>query len=494
MLGTRLLRGLASFPPRPRSFAASSTTPLPVPIPSAPQSFLPSEVIKMKREGKSLGSAEINWFVSEYHQDSGTVMDYQMSAFLMAVCTKGMNEREAMDLTKALIQTGSQCVLRDALCNPESRKIVDKHSTGGVGDKVSLIVAPLAASLGLIVPMVCSRGLGHTGGTIDKLESIPGLTTQCTTEQFRHQLNAVGCAIVSPTLIASSIMSKKLANQPDSLLLDVKMGRGALMPKLNDAVSLARLMVAIGENAGVPTRALITNMEQPLGSAVGNFLEVCEAVQVLSSKGVEEGPHPMLETKDLALSMVAILLCMANKAHSYSHAYQLAEDKLHSGEALKKFLAMVSAQGGDTTIFSDLPGHVLEHTHSSQVVRAVRDGRIQQIDSVKIGMASLALGSGRLHAGDPIDPYAGLRLHVKVGDLVKEGDALFTASVGKREVQGLSPTARLEFGSRRGSDAFKLCPASTHAFPGSLIAFIVDNHDICVFDSGKADLIKHFTV
>lgn len=480
----------------------------------------------MKREGKPLGPAEINWFISEYHADSGAVVDYQMAAFLMAVCTKGMNEREAMDMTRALIQTGSRCVLRNTLEDCKDKRIVDKHSTGGVGDKVSLIVAPLAASLGMIVPMVCSRGLGHTGGTIDKLESIPGLRTHLSTIDFRAQLNRVGCAIVSPSeavspvenriygirdtcgavespaLIASSIMSKKLANQPDSLLLDVKMGRGALMPKLNDAVSLARLMVAIGENAGVPTRALITNMEQPLGSAVGNFLEVREACEVLrrplllnSTECAEKhANNPILETQDLALSMAAALLCMAGKATTYSQAYQLAEAKLSNGEAYAKFLEMVAAQGGNTAVFADLDAHLVENTHSTEVVRATRDGRVQMIDSVKIGMASLALGSGRLHAGDPIDPYAGLCLHVKVGDLVKEGDALFTATVGKREVQSLSPVARLAAGSRRASDAFKLCASTTHCFPGSLIAFIVDNNDICVFDSAKSDLVKHFSV
>jgi pyrimidine-nucleoside phosphorylase len=269
IISRRFLSFRFTSPPRG---VASSTTSTSLTT-SEERPFLPGEIIKMKRDGKTLSTKEINWLVSEYHAGKGSFLDYQMGALLMAICTRGMNDREALDLTKAFIHTGSQCVLSQVLSkmSNEKKKIIDKHSTGGVGDTSSLIVAPLAASVGLIVPMICSRGLGHTGGTIDKLESIPNIVTHLSMDSFCAQLVGTGCAIVSPhqmvspvedkiyslrdtsgtveapALIASSILSKKLANCPDGLLLDVKMGRGALMTKLGDANALARMMVGIAE-------------------------------------------------------------------------------------------------------------------------------------------------------------------------------------------------------------------------------------------------------
>ena len=482
-----------------------------------PLGFVPAEVIKKKRDGKVLTESEIHWMISEFHNKSGTILDYQMASFLMTICVKGMNEREAMDLTNAMMYTGSRNKLRDKLVGV-SNKIIDKHSTGGVGDKVSLVVAPLAASLGLVVPMVSSRGLGHTGGTIDKIESIPGYRSDLTPEEFYHQLATIGCGIIStnhsvspvenriyalrdtsgsvdsPALIASSIMSKKLANIPDALLLDVKTGRGAFMSHLKDAVALARMMVSIGENSGVRTRALITNMDQPLGSAVGNFLEVREAVDVLDPKALLRSypPSPALqEVQDLALCLVASMQCMAGNCDSYSEAHSNAQAKLADGSAFDIFLQMIEFQGGDPRAVLNANEHLKKSTHSTLLVTAPKEGRIRAIDSLKIGMASLALGSGRLHAGDPIDPYAGIILHVKVGDLVKPGDPLFTCYVGNVDLLGMSPSIRLERGSKRAEHAFNITDPNKHCAPDPLVSYLVDTTDIYTFDPQKID-IKYF--
>jgi len=290
-------------------------------------------------------------------------------------------------------------------------------------------------------------------------------------------------------------MSKKLANSPDALLLDVKTGRGAFMPHLKDAVALARMMVAIGENSGVRTRALITNMEQPLGCAVGNFLEVREAIDVLDPKALlRRNPLPgsLDEVRDLALTLVAAMQCMAEMTTSFSEAYSAAEAKLHDGSAFDVFLQMVELQGGDPRVLLNADTHLAKHTHASVVVTAQKPGRIRAIDSLKIGMASLSLGSGRLHAGDPIDPFAGLLLHVKVGDTVKPGDALFTVNVGAMNLLGMSPSARMEQGSRRAKDAFVMTDPSKHCSPDPLISYVVDKSDIYTFDPQKLD-IKCFT-
>jgi len=275
------------------------------------------------------------------------------------------------------------------------------------------------------------------------------------------------------------------------LLLDVKTGRGAFMPHLKDAVSLARMMVSIGENSGVRTRALITNMEQPLGSAVGNFLEVREAVDVLDPKALlrRNPPLPSLEeVRDLALSLVAAMQCMAGMSGSFAEAYSNAEVKLLDGSAFDLFLQMVELQGGDPRILLSADEHMEQNTHSTLVVRAQKEGRVRAIDSLKIGMASLSLGSGRLRAGDPIDSFAGLLLHVKVGDVVKAGEPIFTANVGSSELLGVSPTERLEQGSRRAREAFLITDPMKHCSPDPLVSYVVDKTDIYTFDPQKLDL------
>ena len=398
-------------------------------------SYVPAEIIKRKREGRALSQAEISWVVTEYHKLDGAIRDYQMSAFLMAACVKGMTDREAADLTQAMLKTGDVIDLPTRLEALRGRRdpVVDKHSTGGVGDKVSLVVAPLAASLGLVTPMVSSRGLGHTGGTIDKLESIPGVHADLTPELFIAQLAKLGCGIVStnrsvspvenriyglrdtsgsvesPALIASSIMCKKLANSPDAVLLDVKTGRGAFMHHLKDSVSLARMMVAIGENAGVTTRALITNMEQPLGASVGNVLEVREALFVLNPrKSTLDGAYARAaeEVRELAVVHVASMLCMVGRAPSFAQAHTMASKNLKDGAAYDTFLSMVDAQGGDLAFCNAPDAYIAANTHSLITMTSPTSGKVKAIDAYKIGMASLALGSGRLHADDPIDHFA----------------------------------------------------------------------------------------
>ena len=464
-----------------------------------------------------LTTAEINWLVSEYHE-GGAIRDYQMSALLMAICIKGMNEKEAADLTRAMIATGETRDFSERLAASRGKLIVDKHSTGGVGDKVSMVVVPLAASLGLTVPHHTSKGLFITGGTADKIESIPNVATSLAGEKLDELLSTVGCAIVSPNksvspvenriyalrdtsgstespaLIASSIMSKKLAMMPRGLLLDVKTGRGAFMSHLKDAVALARMMVAIGENAKVKTRALITSMEQPLGVAVGNFVEVREAVDVLDpsapSRRSQKYMDNLRSVRELALTQVAAMLCMSGQSSSFQEAHARAERKLEDGSALDLFGHMIEMQGGDPRVLAACDEHLEKNTHSSIVVRAPRDGRIKVVDAFRVGMSSLALGCGRLHADDPIDPIAGIQVHVKVGDVVHRGDALMTVSVGHADVPGYTPTQRLERGAKRAREAIAMCAVEQHVVAEPLILYVVDQHDIFTYDPANLDVAR----
>lgn len=515
--------------------------------------FVPGEVIKRKREGRTLTDAEIKWMTTAFHE--GTIRDYQMSAFLMAIAVKGMNDKECAVLTSSMVSTGETVLLSQVLRNKASSlgreshhhgsseggggnnrfNVVDKHSTGGVGDKTSLVVVPLAASLGLTTPMYSSKGLGHTGGTIDKLESIPNVNVNISTDDFETQLLDIGCGIVSPNkhvspvenrmyalrdtsgsvespaLIASSIMSKKLARKPDALLLDVKTGRGALMPHLKDAVALARMMVSIGEREGVNTRALITNMEQPLGANVGNFVEVMEAVQVLNPVHYASLPSNSTisvgEVRELALVEVAAMLCISNAVKSFKEAYNMAEEKLNNGEAFRKFLKMVQMQQGDVTCLlgkHETEAYLEKNTYGSITITSNRDGKVKSIDAYKIGMASISLGCGRSRVDDRIDPFAGITLHAKVGDFIRKGDALFTCRVGfnasgssafvKERAKGTArenssmpalftaPQIRLERGVKRAREAFHLCDPHEHASPDLLVSYVVDDHDIYSFD------------
>ena len=390
-----------------------------------------ADVIARKRDGHALTRAEIDLFVRGVVD--GTVPDYQASALLMAIVLRGMDEVETVALTEAMVASGERVDLSD-IPGPK----VGKHSTGGVGDKLSIIVAPLVAACGVPVPKMSGRGLGHTGGTVDKLESIPGFRTTVSIDEFKQMIRDVGTAIVgqSPSLapadkkiyalrdvtatvesvplISASIMSKKLAEGSTALVLDVKCGDGAFMKSEKDARALARSLVDIGARAGLRTEALITRMDAPIGSAVGNALEIIECIEVLKGRG--RGDLVELATT-IAARMVTMSGLVAEDA-----AGPKVRHALDSGAALETLRAMIARQGGDPVVVDDyrrLPGASHRVT-----VKAPRSGYITGIGAERVGRASIALGAGRERAGDPIDHGAGVLVHVQVGDQVAAGDPI----------------------------------------------------------------------
>jgi pyrimidine-nucleoside phosphorylase len=390
------------------------------------------DVIARKRDGGTLETAEIERLVRAYSDDE--VPDYQMAAFLMAVVWRGMDARETVDLTTAMVRSGAELRVRDTLA-----PVVDKHSTGGVGDKVTLAVAPLVAACGLPVAKMTGRGLGHTGGTVDKLESISGFRAALARDEFldlvkRHGLALSGQSadlapadgrmyalrdvtgtIPSIPLIAASIMSKKLAVGPSHLLLDVKVGSGAFMKTLPAARRLARAMVAIGEDAGVRTQAVLSSMEQPLGRAVGNALELAEALAVLRGEGPDD-------VAALCRHEATTLLRMTGVAASEHEAEARVARVLATGSALAKLAEVVAAQGGDARQIEDparLPAAPVRRTLSAPLA-----GYIAGMDTERVGTASVRLGAGRERKGEPIDHAVGLVLLAKVGDRVEVGQPL----------------------------------------------------------------------
>lgn len=390
------------------------------------------DLIVKKKRGGELAEDEIRWMIREY--TDGRIPDYQMSALLMAVCFVGMTQRETKDLTLAMAHSG------DIMDLSEVRGIkVDKHSTGGVGDKTSLVLAPLVASLGIPVAKMSGRGLGHTGGTIDKLESFPGFRTDLTPEQFLRNVNTVGIAIAGQTgnlapadkklyalrdvtgtvdqrsLIASSIMSKKLASGADGLVLDVKTGDGAFMKSFAEARALAEEMVSIGKLAGKDVSAVISDMDQPLGYAVGNALEVKEAVRTLQGQGPED-------LEKLVLVLGALMTVKAGKAGSMEEAEQLLREALDTGRAFETFLSFIQAQGGDPE--DALHPERLPSAVYQEEVRAESDGFVSNIHTEKIGGICLFLGGGRVTKESPVDLSVGLVLCRKKGDRVQKGDVL----------------------------------------------------------------------
>jgi pyrimidine-nucleoside phosphorylase len=390
------------------------------------------DLIQRKRDGEELAPEEIEFLVEGY--TNGDIPDYQMSAFLMAVFFSGMSDREVSRLTECMLRSGDTVDLSSI---PGAK--VDKHSTGGVGDKTSLIVAPLAAAAGVVVPMMSGRGLGHTGGTLDKLESIPGFRTDLTAEEFQKQLKELGLAFIGQTdrlapadrklyalrdvtgtvesipLISSSIMSKKLAEGIDSLVLDVKVGNGAFMKKQVDARRLAQTMVGIGRRMDKKVQALITDMNQPLGYAVGNALEIMEASQTLQNAG------PADLTK-LSLELAARMIHLGKKADSLDEARRIAEKHLVDGSGYKKLKEVVAAQGGNPQALDKF--ELLPNATGMREVTSPRSGYVSVIDAEDIGVASNMIGAGRNKKEDSIDPAVGIILEVKVGEKVDAGSVL----------------------------------------------------------------------
>ncbi len=399
--------------------------------------------IEKKRDGGEHSAAELQEWIAEYV--AGRIPDYQMAAWLMAVFFQGMNPRETAGLTLAMARSGEVLDL-----SPLGRKTVDKHSSGGVGDKTTLVVAPILAAAGLVVAKMSGRGLAHTGGTIDKLESIPGWRAELTDEEFMRQAREVGLVIAGQSknlapadgkmyalrdvtgtvpsipLIASSIMSKKLAAGARIITLDVKVGSGAFMKDLAHARELARLMVEIGRHAGRDVRAVLSQMDEPLGQAVGNAIEVREAIVTLQG----EGPRDLTELS-LALAREAL--------EAAGEDPELAEQVLCDGRALDKLRAFVAAQGGDARVV-DEPER-LELAPDVLEVRAERSGVVERLDAYRVGVAALRLGGGRERKGEPIDHGVGVRLLKKVGDSVYEGDIL--ATVFHRAGRGIEESSRL---------------------------------------------------
>jgi len=391
------------------------------------------DIIAKKRDGLELTAAEIDFFIQGYTQDD--IPDYQAAAWAMAVLLRGMTDREVTDLTLSMARSGEMLDLSDVV-----KPVADKHSTGGVGDKVTLALAPIVAAAGQPIGKMSGRGLGFSGGTLDKLESIPGWRAELSEAEFRKQLAEIGIVVAGQTaelapadkklyalrdvtatvpsmaLIASSIMSKKLAAGADVILLDVKTGNGAFMETFEDAVELARLMVSIGKLAGRQVAARVTDMNQPLGLAVGNSLEVKEAIATL--KG--QGPADFTE---LILTESAHLLHMCGKVASVDEGRQRVEEALRSGRALEKFRAFVTAQGGDGRVADD-PDAILEPAPVVLPLTSPRSGALQAIRARTFGEVTVRLGGGREKKSDPIDHRVGVVLRAKIGDWVDAGDVL----------------------------------------------------------------------
>lgn len=395
------------------------------------------DFIQHKRDGKEHSAQHIREWIEQYCK--GEIPDYQMSSWLMAVYFNGMSAIEVAALTMAMAESGDQVDLSAI----EGIK-VDKHSTGGVGDKTSLIIAPIVAAVGVPVAKMSGRGLGHTGGTIDKLESIQGFHTELTQKQFVEQVNSIGVSLIGQSgdlapadkqlyalrdvtatvesipLISSSIMSKKIAAGADAIVLDVKTGNGAFMKTLEDSIKLAEAMVTIGSEVGRDTAAIISDMDQPLGYAIGNALEVAEVIETLKGKG----PADLTE---LSLTLAAHLVLLGKKAQDEKEARELVEAVLHNGQALEKLKQLIAAQGGDATVV-DNPDR-LPQARSTYHVVSEQQGYVAAIEAEALGLAAMKLGAGRQTKDDRIDHAVGIVLGKKVGEYAEKGDVLATLHV-----------------------------------------------------------------
>lgn len=416
------------------------------------RSFNPVSLIRKKRDGLALNENEIQNLIDAYTADE--VPDYQMSAFLMASFLNGLNEDEAAALTKSMLHSGIVLDLSDI---PGVK--VDKHSTGGVGDKLSLILAPIVASCGVPVPMISGRGLGHTGGTLDKLESIPGFQVDITLDRYREILKAENMVLAGQTeeiapadkrlyalrdvtatvesipLIAGSIMSKKLAEGIDALVLDVKYGSGAFMKKKEDAIQLARTLVGIGEQFGKETIAYLTNMEQPLGFAVGNWLEVKESIESLRG----EGPDDVMEITHL---LAGTMIYLGKKAISVEQGVEKSKKAVQDGSAFQKWVDIVEAHGGDTGVIKNPETYT--PAGYTEAVKSTKKGYITEMDAFAMGMVSLELGAGRRAKEDDVDPAAGFVLHKKRGDFIEENETLATLHTNNEAMLSESKKAMID--------------------------------------------------
>jgi pyrimidine-nucleoside phosphorylase len=396
--------------------------------------MLVTDLIRRKRDGVELQRHEIEFLVNGYTRDE--IPDYQMSAWLMAVLLRGMSRAELAALTETMLHSGQVLDFSEL---PAAK--TDKHSTGGVGDKTSLIIAPIVAAAGLYVPMISGRGLGHTGGTLDKLESIPGFNVNLSVADFRRVLAQCGAGLIgqtaeiapadkklyalrdvtgtveSPYLICASIMSKKLAEGIDVLVLDVKTGSGAFMKSEKDAVFLAELMVETGQRLGKRVSALITDMDQPLGRAVGNALEVAECIDVLNDQGPDD-------LRELSLVLSASMFLLGKRVRSFSEGRALAEQMITTGKAREKFREMIHLQGGNAAVM-DAPG-LLPQAKQKAEIKSPTSGFVTAIMCEQIGTAGVLLGGGRARKEDSVDPAVGIIVHKKVGDAVSVGETLCT--------------------------------------------------------------------
>jgi pyrimidine-nucleoside phosphorylase len=393
-----------------------------------------AELIRKKRDAGALSREEIFYLVENYTRDA--IPDYQLAAWLMAVFFRGMTPDETADLTDAMMRSGEVMDWSGV-----SGAKVDKHSTGGVGDKTSLVVAPVAAAAGVLVPMISGRGLGHTGGTLDKLEAIPGFNVRLTLPEFRRQVKEIGCGLIGQTLeiapadkklyalrdvtgtvesiplITASILSKKLAEGLDALVLDVKVGSGAFMKDLESATRLAESMQSIGTRMGKRVVALLTNMDQPLGAAVGNALEVAEAIEALHDRGPED-------FRAVCRELSAWMLLLGGVVKSVEEGRTHYDVLIRSNAAAEKFRQVIERQGGDPRVVADpcrLPRARQREEHA-----AAASGYVARIEAERIGWAAMALGAGRRRVEDAVDPAVGLELRAKVGDRVEAGQPLAT--------------------------------------------------------------------
>jgi pyrimidine-nucleoside phosphorylase len=427
--------------------------------------LIPAEIIRRKRSGDKLSHEELEFLVHGYVR--GEIPDYQMSAFLMAVYFQGMDLEETTRLTEIMMKSGEVVDLSDI---PGIK--VDKHSTGGVGDKVSLILAPLVAACGVPVPMISGRGLGHTGGTLDKLESIPGFQTNLSLQDYRRAISEVGAAMIGQTddlvpadrrmyalrdvtatvesvpLIAASIMSKKLAEGVDALVLDVKTGRGAFMQKYEDSLELAKTLVTIGSKFDKKMIAFITDMSQPLGYTAGNWIEVLEAIECLHGRG----PADLME---VTYTLAGAMLMLGGKVKTIAEGIEESEKVLTSGKAYRKLIEIVAHQGGDPK-YVENPAQYPQPKFKAEVL-AVSDGFIESVDALEVGLACVEIGAGRKKIREKVDPNAGVLLKKKVGDPVVRGECVAILQADRKEGMTL--------GKFRVDRAFRFSPEKPSAAP-----------------------------